>query len=89
MRPPGLFVGAAFSIKFGYSERGKKERGCGPTERKMSWCGFVFLGTSLWSVCVIEQFREHFEAVRTKGFSGLQYVQTHSGSTQTLPLFSA
>lgn len=53
MRPPGLFVGAAFSIKFGYSERRKKERGCGPTERKMSWCGFVFLGTSLWSVCVL------------------------------------
>ena len=51
MRLPGLFVGTAFFIKFGYSER-KKERSCGPTERKMSWYGFVFLETSLWCVCV-------------------------------------
>lgn len=32
---------------------------------------------------VIEQLCEHFKAVGTEGFSGLQYIQKHSESTYT------
>ena len=58
MRLPGLFVGAAFFIKFGYSE-GEKRSAVG-RRRERCLSAVLFFLKHLFGLCVIEQFSGAF-----------------------------